>query len=618
MTDVVDPLLEEAIEALKQEQRARARDLLTRLIKANQKNVTYWIWMSAAVDTLKERVYCLETVLKLEPGHQAARHGLVMAGALPPDKNVKPFQIGRGRPWEDKIHLEFEAMPLTGLRAFFADPGLRLAGVITIGVLLVASILVIGFTPRASTFFPGAGFLASGGPTPTFTPTPTFMNVTGLQTKSPVMTTPLAVLLGVSYTPTPVYVNTPRAPQSAAVYGVAKSAIDRGEWDTYVKRMLELQELEPTSADVQYEIAERYRLDGQCKEALFYYNEALKIDDEFAPGYLGLAKARACTEEGANVLPLLQLAQNADSGYGDVYLERADYYLQRNDPGRALPDLQQAQRLIPNSALVQLGYARAYLQQGSHQRSLNAAERANSIDRTLLPAYLYLGRGYNATGVYEKAIAPLKIYLLYETGDGEAYALLGEALARTGAHREAVEALSQALRLDRNQVQAYLYLGTSYLRLNNLAGAEINLRRAVEFFPDSFEANIGLTEIFYRAGTFGSAYLQAETSFSKAKTDEEKALAIYWRALSHEGRGAAADAIRDWNRLLGFPSNVMTTEMRAEARDHLRNIATPTLTPVPSRAPATATPTTTPRPGSTATSAPGAKTPTPIYTSTAP
>ena len=51
--------------------------------------------MSAAVDTLKERVYCLETVLKLEPGHQAARPGLVMAGALPPDKNVKPFQIGK-------------------------------------------------------------------------------------------------------------------------------------------------------------------------------------------------------------------------------------------------------------------------------------------------------------------------------------------------------------------------------------------------------------------------------------------------------------------------------------------------------------------------------------------
>jgi cytochrome c-type biogenesis protein CcmH/NrfG len=174
-----------------------------------------------------------------------------------------------------------------------------------------------------------------------------------------------------------------------------------------------------------------------------------------------------------------------------------------------------------------------------------------------------------------------------------------------------VDALNQALRLDRGQVSAYLYLGTAYLRLNNLAGAEVNLRRAIEFFPDSFDANIGLTEIFYRSGTYGTAYLQAETAFSKAKTDQEKALAIYWRALSHEGRQAWADAIKDWNLLLAYPSSAITPEMRTEAREHLRSIATPTRTPA--GPPVTPTPTVslTPRPGSTATPAPDAKTPTP-------
>ena len=126
---------------------------------------------------------------------------------------------------------------------------------------------------------------------------------------------------------------------------------------------------------------------------------------------------------------------------------------------------------------------------------------------------------------------------------------------------------------------------------------------AVEFFPDSFEANIGLTEIFYKNGTFGSSYLQAETSLSKAETDEEKALALYWRALSHEGRESWGDAIKDWNLLLGMPSSVMTPEMRTEAREHLRNIATPTRTPVAPRVTATPTSTDT-RPGSTATRPP--------------
>jgi hypothetical protein len=52
MAEAIDSMLQDAIEALRQDDKARARDILTRLIKANQNNATYWIWMSAAVDTL--------------------------------------------------------------------------------------------------------------------------------------------------------------------------------------------------------------------------------------------------------------------------------------------------------------------------------------------------------------------------------------------------------------------------------------------------------------------------------------------------------------------------------------------------------------------------------------
>jgi tetratricopeptide (TPR) repeat protein len=616
MPEVVDTLLEEAIEALRNDQRARAREVLTRLLKANQQSVTYWIWMSTAVDTLKERVYCLRTVLKLDPANETARRGLIMMGALPLDTNVKPFPVGKSRPWEDKLHLEFETPRPRGLTGFVENPGARMAGILVIGVLLIASILVIGLSSRTAGVLPGRGFTAPGGPTATFTPTPTFINVTGRQGATPGVTTPLAVLLGISYTPTPVYVNTPRAPQAADEYRAAQASYSRGEWDDYVKRMMDVQKLEPKSADVQYEIAERYRLSGDCSKALFYYNETLKIDDGFAPGYLGLVRARRCTEPGADVLPLLDLARRSDAGYGEVYLERADFYLQQKDFSRALPDLQQAQKLLPNSVLVQLGFARAYLLQNSPTRALNAAERAYKIDKTALPVYYYLGRAYMDTGAYEKAVEPLNVYLLYETEDAGAYAMLGEALARTEKYREAVEALNQALRLDHAQISAYLYLGTSYLRLNNLAGAEINLRRAIEFFPQSFEANIGLTEIFYKKGTYGTSYLQAETAFSKARTDQEKALAVYWRALSHEGRKSWGDAIQDWKLLLAFPPGAITSEMRTEARDHLRSIATPTRTPVGPRVTATPTVSPTRRPGSTATPASGARGPTPARTPT--
>ena len=67
MADEIDTMFEDAVDALKQGDHARAKDILTRLLKADQNNATYWVWMSAAVETTKERIYCLETALKLDP-----------------------------------------------------------------------------------------------------------------------------------------------------------------------------------------------------------------------------------------------------------------------------------------------------------------------------------------------------------------------------------------------------------------------------------------------------------------------------------------------------------------------------------------------------------------------
>ena len=49
-------MLREALEAIARGQRERARDLLTGLLRAGQANPAYWLWMSAVVDTSKERV----------------------------------------------------------------------------------------------------------------------------------------------------------------------------------------------------------------------------------------------------------------------------------------------------------------------------------------------------------------------------------------------------------------------------------------------------------------------------------------------------------------------------------------------------------------------------------
>src|SRR5258707_9415390 len=85
-----DEMFDEAVQALKDGQRQRAKDLLTRLIKVDQSKPDYWLWMSAAVEAEKEQVFCLQNVLKLDPNSVPARRGLVVLGALRPEEAGLP------------------------------------------------------------------------------------------------------------------------------------------------------------------------------------------------------------------------------------------------------------------------------------------------------------------------------------------------------------------------------------------------------------------------------------------------------------------------------------------------------------------------------------------------
>jgi tetratricopeptide (TPR) repeat protein len=607
MAETLDSMFQDAVEALRENEKARAKDILTRLIKTDPNRATYWIWLSAAVDTRKECIYCLETALKLDPANATAKRGLRLMGELPPDENVQPFQIKRTRAWEEKLFLAYETPPQWGL----ADPLVRLAGVVLVAIV-AAGLVVLGiFNPRA--LLPQIS-IHTPGASATYALTPTFVYASPAIGATPGKPTPLAVLLGIFYTPTPLYVSTPRPPQSLDNFRAAQAAFSQGNWDEYFQKMELIAKVEPQSADVPYMIGEGYRAKGDCRSALDYYNNSLKLDSTFAPGYLGLARARQCIEPGADTLGLYDLALKSDPYYGEVYLDRANFYLGRKDYAAALPDLDHAYRLMPRSALVQLAYAQTYLMQGNDGKALQAAQKANTFDLTLLPSYYYVGRAYIENGRYAEAIKPLQIYVVYQPKDAGAFALLGRALAETGDYRAAIEALNQTIRLDPNQVGSFIYLGLSYLRLDNLAGGEVNYKRALEYFPDSFDANIGLTEIYYKKGTFGTAYLQAETAKSKATNDRQLALAIYWRALCQEGRQSFGDAIKDWKTLLSMPLNTMTPQMRKDAQEHLRNIVPPTNTPGTPKPTGTPTITPTPRPGMTATPAPSTKTPIPSAT----
>ncbi len=78
-----ETIYQEALNAIQNGDKARGRDLLTRLIKTEKNNAQFWLQMSAVVETAKERIFCLNEVIRLEPENATARRGLNFYGCQP-------------------------------------------------------------------------------------------------------------------------------------------------------------------------------------------------------------------------------------------------------------------------------------------------------------------------------------------------------------------------------------------------------------------------------------------------------------------------------------------------------------------------------------------------------
>ncbi len=608
-----DTMFQDAVEALRQGNKARARELLTLLLKAEQTNPTYWIWMSAAVDNTKERIYCLQTALKLDPENGTAKRGLILLGAIPPDDTVQPFPLNRPRAWEEKLLLAHEQPKPKGVQAVTSNPLTRLIA-IGIGVVALIAVVALGLTlPRANRANRAATF--TPGPSPTFTLTPTVIGgVAEAATATPSGPAPLWTLLDATFTPTPPYVSTKRSPASADIYKAAVAALKQGNLDEYIRYMNDVAKAEPDSADVYYQMGEVYRAAGKYSDARTAYNKALEISqNKFAAAYLGLARAALQEDPSVDVTKMYDLALQIDPNYAEVYLDRGNFYLRRKDAKSALADFQAAEKLIPESPLVYFGMAQTYYLLGETETALDYAEKVYDMDITLLPNYLLLGRLYIDQERYADAAKMLDTYIQYDPKNGEVYALLGESAYKTGDCEKALPLLDKGISLDSRQGQIYFIRAMCLLEAEKYEEAQTDIERAIPTVGETFEVKVALIRSYYGQLKYGSAYQEAEGAMALAETDEQTALALYWRAMTFEARGSLKSSINDWKALLAMPASAMTEEMRTTAEEHLKKLVviTPSPTPKPSL-----TPTKTKTPPPSPTKKPSTPTPTPTRTPT--
>lgn len=578
-------MLKEALDAISKGQHSRARDLLTRLLRIDQDNPTYWLWMSSVVESPKEIIYCLENALRLDPQNMTAQRGLILLGARPAPDNITPAPIPQ-RKWsiekEEIVKNNEEITKATGIKAVVSNPVMRIilysfVGIMVLGMIYLgvtglssnsrgsSSSVHLTITPKPWTQKPTATLLPTNTPR-VKTPTPTFIGPT-----------PLWMLLESTYTPTPIYVNTPH-PISEA-YRAGLRAFHIGDLDEMLQFMQQAQQIEPESADVHYYVGEAYRLLEDNERALAAYETAISVNPSFAPAYLGRAKiflkinTEGAIEEDLNQSLLL------DSNLVESYLILSEYYLLINEPESALDTLENIEDFEINSPFTQLYMAQANLLLDESDTALEFAKKAYELDQTLLPAHLTLGEIYLQLDQPKPASELLETYTIHITDNSKAWALLGKSYFNLGQNDKAMEALNISTELDDNNFEAYLLRGYIYLDEEEGQSAVNEFFDVRSLVPDSFDACLGMAQALSIAGRLADALRQVNSCQTLTLNEGHQSGVFYHRAMIYEEIGNFVSAAEDWQALLDFPPGSISGAWRSTARKHLADLTpTPTST----------------------------------------
>jgi tetratricopeptide (TPR) repeat protein len=575
-----------ALEAIDQGQTARARDLFTRLLRADSSKAEYWLWMSTLVESEQERIYCLESALRVDPTNEAAKRGLIILGARQADKDITPAPLIKRR-WEKELEDVVEPRK-PFFRQIWESPILRLVflllAAVVVGGVIIGSLY--GLQPKAE---PVAVYMVS--PFPTRTPLPT---ISPTPTKTPVFRTPTATILGPTplwmyltetYTPIPLYVNTPHPAIEA--YRAAIRSFENSNWTSMLGFIDQAVTAQPGEPDLYYYQGEAYRMLGNYQDAVIAYGLALKINPRFAPAYLGRALAYEKINPKADIEGELNYAIEYDPYLVDAYLTRARIRIIHNNPQGALDDLLIADALFPNHFMVFILRAQAYLELNDPLTAMQNAVIGFDLDKTSLPAYYTLALVYLANGDLTQALHYIDIYLVYIQDDAYGWSVKAQVEYQKGDLSKSLAACDQGITVDNEYAPLWYYRGLIHMDIEDYRTAVNDFVNAVTLNMLNFDYSAALGKALWADDRLTMSIRQYNSAETLAGTDYQKAVVYFYRAQVYEQAGNMTQARSDWGSLLALPPDQVPPEWYAIAQERwdFFNPPTATLTPTRTRMP---------------------------------
>ena len=578
-------LRQRGIAAAKAGQNDSARQLLQQSLRLDPASEPAWIWLASIARDRRERLFCFQKLLEINPQNETALKALASMGitpdqlggqptAAPVQQSVQPAapgvplpdaqRIAQAQQQADEIIREYQRAPdrienvqwvrKTRRRAGERDTlylRLYVAGAIG-GILLVAGIIgaiVLATSPDAQAVVFGASATPSFTPsltptnTPGFTPTP---SPTPQLTLTPSPTVPPEIEQGRIDAP----------PEPTRIYPEVSSR--------FVSDAVALLNTGQHAAALPTLVREREAAEFSFHPSPYYYETLALLaadDPQGALSRIQEAESRLGETPGQNFKPLVDLgyaqvfyhlaeraftmnsaqegrsyleqmenrarsAIEGDPRMADAYLLLARRYELVNNYTQALNILNEAlgrSDLQGNVSLI-VERGEVYFQQGEIDQAAQEAYVALYIDPTIEAAYLLQIKTALEEGDPGLAVIYAQNYLFFYPGSAEGYKLLGDARLAEGNTDLALAAYNQALAAEDvtpATVDTLVARATLYSQQRRYNQAREDLNRAYTLSSDPAVRALRM-QAAYEAGNYSIALEDADALIgSGVLTDQQ-------------------------------------------------------------------------------------------------
>ena len=240
---------------------------------------------------------------------------------------------------------------------------------------------------------------------------------------------------------------------------------------------------------------------GRLPEAVAHYEQALRLNPNYALVHLNLARAFVRLDRYAEALRHFEEAARLKPGGWDTESELGNALLHEGRAREALIHCQTTVQLRPAWAPGFNNLAYALVLAGRGGEAIAAYREAARIDPRYAAAWLGLGYALIGAGRPGEAVAPCTESVRLQPGSADAHNVLGIAFAQTGRTADAIASFEQALRLDGGSgADVHDNLGNALASAGRTTEAIAQYREALRLNPDYAPAHRNLGEELRRAG----------------------------------------------------------------------------------------------------------------------